>query len=82
MIEQGRMVNGLCECRSKNEEDHRKETAMTEHDSMVTGSSIDTGAARKRYGFRRFQVLAAEEDRNLPPAQCDAHSRISLLGAS
>ena len=57
MIEQARMVNGLCECRSKDEEDHRKETALTEHDRMVTGS-IDTGAARKRYGFRQFQVLA------------------------
>ena len=48
---------------------------------VAVGSSLTFAHHRTVTGRRTpigGEVLAAEEDRNLPPAQCGAHTRILL----
>ena len=52
------------------------------HSSVVSPSnSIKPASFFLTAAGLPFEVLAAQEDRNLPPAQCGAHPRMPLLGA-
>lgn len=60
---------GLCRGRTK------------ERPDLTAIESLGAWKVRRFEVLRNERVLAVQEDRNLPPAQCGPHPRIPHLGA-